>query len=142
MAVKTITLTGAEVAVTGLDGANAAVRNDGTDTIYIAKTPGITAGADGVLSVPAGGSAVLAGIAGEVSMLGSGSVMLISSDYNDNPFRSAASSGGSGADSVARAAINAHAGNAEIHVTADEKAGWNDKVGCSVDESSETVVFN
>lgn len=31
MATKTITLTGAEVAVTGLDGAHAHIRNDGTE---------------------------------------------------------------------------------------------------------------
>ena len=57
MATKTITLTGAEVAVTGLDGANAHIRNDGTDVIYAAKAAGISAGADGVLSIPAGQAA-------------------------------------------------------------------------------------
>lgn len=40
------------------------------------------------------------------------------------PFKTSAQSGGSGADDVARAAIEAHAGNADIHVTADEKAAW------------------
>ena len=34
---------------------------------------------------------------------------------------------GSGVDEVARAAIEAHAGNTEIHVTSDDKAAWNSK---------------
>ena len=51
-------------------------------------------------------------------------MQLIGSDYSTNPFKTSAQSGGSGADSVARAAINQHAGNADIHVTAAEKSGW------------------
>lgn len=38
MATKTINLIGAEVAVAGLDGAHAHIRNDGTEVIYISKT--------------------------------------------------------------------------------------------------------
>lgn len=37
----------------------------------------------------------------------------------------------SGVDEVARAAIEAHAGNTEIHVTADDKAAWNGKAEIS-----------
>ena len=140
MATKTITLTGAEIAVTGLDGAHAHIRNDGTDVIYAAKTAGITAGADGVMAVLAGSSAALYGISGRVYLLGTGSVQLVSSDYVESPFKSSAQAGGSGADEVARAAINTHSGNAEIHVTADEKAAWNDKVSCSI--SGETLILD
>lgn len=122
MATKTITLTGAELAVTGLDGANAHIRNDGADAIYAAKAAGITAGADGVLGIPAGQAATVYGISGTVYMLGTGSAQIISNDYSELPFKTSATSGGSGADEVARAAINAHSGNAEIHVTAAEKA--------------------
>ena len=127
MATKTINLTGAEVAVTGLDGANAHIRNDGTEVIYAAKTAGITTGADGVLSIPAGQAATVYGISGTVYMLGTGSAQIISNDYSELPFKTSATSGGSGADEVARAAINAHSGNAEIHVTAEEKAAWDAK---------------
>lgn len=130
MALKNITLTGTEIAVTGLDGSNAAIRNDGAGVIYAAKQSGITPGADGVLSIPVGGSAVLHGIVGEIFALGTGAATIISSDFNDNPFKSAAQ-GGSGADEVARAAISEHAGNDEIHITADEKAGWNAKANLS-----------
>ena len=124
MATKTINLTGAEVAVTGLDGAHAHIRNDSTDTIYAAKTAGITAGADGVASIPAGQSDTIRGISGAVYLLGTGSVLIQSDDYVASPFKTSAQ-GGSGADSVARAAIEAHAADVDIHVTADEKAYWN-----------------
>lgn len=140
MSEKTITLSGAEVEV-AFSGANAWLRNDGTGTIYAGKAAGVSAGADGVVAVPAGGSAPVYGANGQVFLLGTGSVQLIGSDYSANPFKTSAQTGGSGADTVARAAINAHAENVEIHVTSAEKSDWNDKVGCSVDESSETIVF-
>ena len=53
-------------------------------------------------------------------------VQLVGSDYTACPFKTSTSAGGeSGVDEVARAAIEAHAGNADIHVTATEKAAWN-----------------
>lgn len=124
MTAKTITLTGAEIRAGYSGGANAWLRNDGTEVIYAAAVPGITAGSDGVVSIPAGQSAPFYGAYGTVYLLGTGSVQLIGSDYSTNPFKTSAQSGGSGADSVARAAINQHAGNADIHVTAAEKSGW------------------
>ena len=124
MTSKTITLTGAETRVDYSGGANAWLRNDGSEVIYGAAVPGITAGSDGVVSIPAGQSAPVYGAYGTVYLLGTGSVQLIGSDYSTNPFKTSAQSGGSGADSVARAAITAHAGNTEIHVTAAEKSGW------------------
>ena len=124
---KTINLTGAEFAVTGLDGAHAHIRNDSTDTIYAAKTAGITAGADGVASIPAGQADTLRGISGAVYLLGTGSAHIVSDDYVESPFKASTASGGSAVDDVARAAVNTHAGNAEIHVTADDKAMWNGK---------------
>lgn len=125
MATKTINLTGAEVEVTGLDGAHAHIRNDGTEVIYAAKTAGITAGADGVASIPAGQSDTIRGISGAVYLLGTGSVLIQSDDYVASPFKTSTASGGSAVDEVARTAINTHAGNDEIHVTAEEKAAWN-----------------
>ena len=124
MTAKTITLTGAEIRAVYSGGANAWLRNDGTDVIYAAAVPGITAGSDGVVSIPAGQSAPVYGAYGTVYLLGTGSVQLIGSDYSTNPFKTSAQSGGSGADSVARAAITAHAGNTEIHVTAAQKSAW------------------
>lgn len=120
----TITLAGSEVKAE-YSGSNAWLRNDGTATIYAAKTAGIVAGAAGVTSIPAGQSAPVYGANGEVYLLGTGSVMLIGSDYSTNPFKTSTSSGGSAVDEVARAAIEAHSGNTEIHVTAAEKAAWN-----------------
>ena len=123
--IKTITLTGDEVEVSGLTGTHAHLRNDGTSTIYAAKTAGITPGADGVGSVPAGKAYTLRGISGTIFLLGTGSVHIQSDDIADSPFDSSAASGGSGADDVARAAIEAHEADTDIHVTAADKARWN-----------------
>ena len=125
MTSKTIALSGAEIRVNYSGGTNAWLRNDGTATVYASTAPGVTACADGVVSIPAGQAAAIYGACGAVYLLGTGSVQLVGSDYTACPFKTSAQSGGSGADSVARAAIEAHAGNADIHVTADEKAYWN-----------------
>ena len=125
MTSKTITLTGAEIRADYSGGTNAWLRNDGTTAVYASTAPGVTAGADGVVSIPAGQAAAIYGACGAVYLLGTGSVQLVGSDYTACPFKTSAQSGGSGADSVARAAIEAHAADTDIHVTADEKAYWN-----------------
>ena len=126
MTAKTITLTGAEIRAGYSGGANAWLRNDGTDVIYAAAVPGITAGSDGVVSIPAGQSVAIYGACGTVYLLGMGSVQLVGSDYTACPFKVSTSAGGSGGvDEVARNGLNAHAGNTEIHVTAADKAHWN-----------------
>ena len=124
MTSKTITLAGAEIRADYSGGTNAWLRNDGTTTVYASTAPGVTAGADGVVSIPAGQAAAIYGACGSVYLLGAGSVQLVGSDYTACPFKTSAQGGGSGADSVARAAIEAHAGNADIHVTAAEKSAW------------------
>lgn len=124
MTSKTIALTGAEIRADYSGGTNAWLRNDGTSTVYASTAPGVTAGADGVVSIPAGQAAAIYGACGAVYLLGTGSVQLVGSDYTACPFKTSAQGGGSGADSVARAAIEAHAGNADIHVTAAEKSAW------------------
>ena len=124
MTSKTIVLTGEEIRADYSGGTNAWLRNDGTATVYASTAPGVTANADGVVSIPAGQAAAIYGACGAVYLLGTGSVMLVGSDYTACPFKTSAQ-GGSGADDVARAAIEAHAADADIHVTADEKAYWN-----------------
>lgn len=100
----TISLAGSEVKVEFV-GANAWLRNDGADVIYAAAKPGITAGADGVVAIPAGQSAPVYGANGAVWLLGTGSVQLIGSDYSTNPFKSSVTSG-SVAAQIARAVSN------------------------------------
>ena len=125
MTSKTIALSGAEIRADYSGGTNAWLRNDGTTTVYASTAPAVTPGADGTVSIPAGQAVRIDGACRTVYLLGTtGSVQLIGSDYSTSPFKTSAQ-GGSGADSVARAAIEAHAGNADIHVTADEKAYWN-----------------
>lgn len=125
MTSKTIALSGAEIRADYSGGTNAWLRNDGTTTVYASTMPGVTAGADGVVSIPAGQAVRIDGACRTVYLLGTGSIQLVGSDYTACPFKTSAQSGGSGADSVARAAIEAHAADADIHVTADEKAYWN-----------------
>ena len=126
MTSKTIVLTGEEIRANYSGGTNAWLRNDGTATVYASTAPAVTPGADGTVSIPAGQAVRIDGACRTVYLLGTtGSVQLVGSDYTACPFKTSAQGGGSGADSVARAAIEAHAGNADIHVTADEKAYWN-----------------
>lgn len=73
---------------------------------------------------------MLLGINSAVYITGTGLVILVTSDYNENPFKASAQ-GGSGADEVARAAITTHADDADIHVTADDKTNWNGKTTLS-----------
>ena len=127
MTSKTIPLAGEEIKVEYSGGANAWLRNDGTAAVYASASAGISAGADGVVSIPAGQAAAIYGASGTVYLLGTGSVQLVGSDYTSCPFKTSAQSGGSGADEVARAAIEAHAGNTAVHVTAEEKAAWDGK---------------
>lgn len=120
---KTISLTGTELEVK-LSGQNCDIRNDGTDTVYAAGEAEITAGADGVMSVPAGQTAKLLGCNGTLYLLGTGSVMLCGNDYSEPVFKSAASASGGGGtvDQTARDTINLHANNTDIHMTAEEVA--------------------
>lgn len=105
MSNMTITLEDSEVEVQ-FSGANAWLRNDGSDTVYASGSSGVAAGADGVVAIPAGGSAPVYGANGRVFLTGSGSVQLIGSDYSTNPFKTSAQSG-SGAGKTVRAAVSA-----------------------------------
>lgn len=118
---KTIALTGAETEVK-ISGQNCDIRNDGTDTVYAGGSSGVVAGADGVASIPAGQAVKLLDTNGTVYLLGTGSVLLCGNDYAEPVFKSAASasSGGGTEDTVARNAINTHAANGEIHLTAEK----------------------
>lgn len=55
-------------------GSNCWIRNDSADAVYASAGAGIGAGADGVEAIPAGGSAPVFGISGQVYLLGTGSV--------------------------------------------------------------------
>lgn len=134
----TITLEGSEVRA-DFFGTNAWLRNDGTSTIYAGRKPGVVSGADGVVSVPAGGSAPVFDAHGTIYIIGNGSVQLIGSDYSNNPFKTSAQ-GGSGADEVARAAIEAHAGNSAIHLTAEQINGVDG--GKTVEKSASYTLDN
>ena len=70
MTSKTIALSGAEIRANYSGGTNAWLRNDGTTVVYASTVPGITAGADGVVSIPAGQAAAIYGACGAVYQIG------------------------------------------------------------------------
>jgi len=117
---KTITLTGTEQEIR-LSGQNCDIRNDGTDTVYASGEPNITAGADGVMSLPAGQAVQIRGFGGVMYLLGTGSVQICGHDFQTPVFKCAPAGGGSGTtDQTARDTINAHANNTDIHLTAEK----------------------
>lgn len=124
MNVITKTLSGAEISV-AIGGQNTEIRNDGAATVYASANAGVVAGADGVVAIPAGAAVTVLDTRGTVYLSGTGEVSVVGKDTVAPVFKCAPSTGGSGKDDVARQAIAAHSGNAEIHVTADEKAAWN-----------------
>ena len=86
MSSKTIVLSGTETVADYGKGFNAWIRNDGSSVVYAARSAGVTAGADGVVSIPAGQSAPVYSACGTVYLSGEGAVLIIGSDYSDNPF--------------------------------------------------------
>ncbi|MGN1422986.1 MAG: hypothetical protein ACI4XA_06385 [Oscillospiraceae bacterium] len=97
MSSKTIVLTGTETIADYGKGFNAWIRNDGSTVVYAARTAGVAAGADGVVSIPAGQSAPVYSANGTVYLSGEGAVLIIGSDYPVNPF------GGSGSSDITAA---------------------------------------
>ena len=122
MTVKNIDLTGSETAVAGLHGANAAVKNNGTATIYVSTHAYMKEGDDGVLPILSGESAMFYGTNGTLYIKGVGSVVVIGTDHAENPFKpsSAGSGAGEGVDLIARAELTAHTSNTDIHLAAAE----------------------
>lgn len=120
--IKNVTLSGDEIEVK-ISGQNCDIRNDGTDTIYASTMPNIVAGADGVISIPAGGTFFMEDVFGKVYIKGSGAATLVGTDSHP-VFKSAAAGGGGGSsssvDQIARDAINVHSSNSNIHHTEDE----------------------
>ena len=91
MTSKTIVLTGEEIRADYSGGTNAWLRNDGTATVYASTAPAVTAGADGVVSIPAGQAVRIDGACRTVYLLGTtGSVQLVGSDYTACPFKTSA----------------------------------------------------
>lgn len=87
--IKTVILSGTEIKIDGLAGQNTIIQNFGGSAVYARASPGVKAGADGVLEIPAGGGANLYGTNGTVYLLGSGKVQLTGTDYADLNYFSA-----------------------------------------------------
>lgn len=117
---QTVLLSGDEQAVK-ITGINCDIRNDGVDTIYVSRRPGIVEDAAGVVSIPAGRHFQLRDVSGTVYVSGTGKATLCGHDHYTSVFDDAPAGGGSGTtDQAARDSINDHANNADIHLTADK----------------------
>lgn len=95
--IRTVSLSGSELAVTDISGTNICIKNYGSGTLYASVRPGVSADAPGVLPVDPGGSVVLPDCNGAVYLLGSGKVVLAGGDTKINLF--GAGSGNSGSSS-------------------------------------------
>ena len=106
----TVALSGTEKAVEFAAAYNYFyVKNDSPDTVYVSMSPNITAGADGVFAVDAGGSCGTAHgyPATKLYLLGTGSVQVCGTGSADNPFKSALRGGdGKNADKASSYALN------------------------------------
>ena len=129
--INTIELSGGETAAEIVSCRYVCIKNRGTESVYASRSPGITADSEGVMPIEPGESAVYPDCGKTLYLYGSGKVTIVCSDSGENFFKTSAQAGGSGADEVARAAISAHAGNTEVHVTAEEKAAWSGKADTS-----------
>lgn len=78
------------------------IRNDSNSTAYVSLTSGISAGADGVISIPVGDSVCTTHgyPADKLYLLGDGSVHICGREHEINPFKTGSKGGGSGAVDV------------------------------------------
>lgn len=83
VSVKTVTLSGAPIAVEGLAGQNTIVQNLGSSAVYVSTAPGIKEGADGTAEIPAGGALNIYGTFGTLWLKGTGKVQLTGTDYSE-----------------------------------------------------------
>lgn len=84
--IRTVSLSGAELAVTDISGANICIKNSGSETLYASAHSGVTADAPGVLPVDPGTSAILPDCKGSVYLLGRGKAVLAGGDTKFNLF--------------------------------------------------------
>lgn len=106
---KTPILTGTEVCLTDLGGQNVAVKNLSDGSVWASAFPNITAGADNVIEIPAGGGEVVLDARGTVYLLGTGKVQCTGTPYATPNFRqpSSSSGGGGGTGDVTKAYVDA-----------------------------------
>lgn len=106
----TVALSGTEKAVEFATAYNYFyVKNDSPDTVYVSMSPNITAGADGVFAVEAGGSCGTAHgyPATKLYLLGTGSVQVCGTGSANCPFKPASRGGdGKNADKASSYALN------------------------------------
>lgn len=113
--IKSVTLSGTEQMVTGLEKNNTLVINNSSTPIYASNKPDVRAYEDGVMEIPAGARDTVVGTNGTVYLLGTGRVELRGVEYINfkQPSSSNGTSGGGGG-SVGNARLSAFASNETI----------------------------
>ena len=94
-------------------------KNVGQTALYISDNANVKADGDGVALLNANEAVMIENYDNFIYVLGAGKIEVYETESETCPFKSSAQ-GGSGADEVARAAIEAHATNADIHLTAEQ----------------------
>lgn len=125
---RTPILTGTEVCLTDLGGQNVAVKNLSDGSVWASAFPSITAGADNVIEIPAGGGEVVLDARGTVYLLGTGKVQCTGTNYATPNFRqpSASGGGGGGTSDVTKAYVDAQDSNTLGLATAYTDTAVND----------------
>ena len=98
--IRTLNLSGTELAVTDISGANICIKNSGSETLYASAHSGVTADAPGVLPVDPGTSAILPDCKGSVYLLGRGKAVLAGGDTKFNLFLPAPGNGSGDSDAL------------------------------------------
>ena len=84
--IRTVDLSGTELAVTDISGVNICIKNNGSATLYASVNPGVAADTPGVLPVEPGTSVILPDCKGAVYLLGRGKAVLAGGDTKFNLF--------------------------------------------------------
>ena len=94
-------------------------KNVGQTALYISDNANVKADGDGVALLNANEAVMIENYDNFIYVLGAGKIEVYETESETCPFKSSAQ-GGSGADEVARAAIEAHTANTDIHLTAEQ----------------------
>lgn len=133
---------GTEIKVEGVLGSYATVCNWGKETAYVSCNAGVTAGADGVMPVPAGCSALIAHN-GTVYILGDGDVTVVGSDEPVNFIKPVVGGGISGGTDHSNANLLI---NPDLSINQRGQTEYTQRNACTVDgwklHASDGTVFN
>nr|DAO63036.1 MAG TPA: hypothetical protein [Caudoviricetes sp.] len=119
-------------------------RNDGSETVYMSRSSTVSNGANGSISIPAGGAARLFVNGYTFYVNGSGTVLINATDTDSCPFRDAptTSGGGAGGDYYTKIQSDTrYAQKSEIPTTLPANGGMADTVNGLIILNSENIAL-